>query len=140
MRSFEFPIEAGHIQEFKRSVGDFDAVFDADAAAPPTFMVSADRYDPDYDRRLRSDREWPPVAPETGSGFHAGMVFEYHRHPRAGEVLTATVADGEEWTKQGRRGGALRFREIVTTFVDADGEPCVTARWINVRAATEVRE
>ena len=52
MRSFEFPIEAGHIQEFKRAVGDLDASFDPDAAAPPTFMVAADRYDPDYDRRL----------------------------------------------------------------------------------------
>lgn len=140
MRSFQFPIEAGHIQEFKRAVGDHDAAFDPDAPAPPTFMVAADRYDPDYDRRLRSDREWPPVAPEIGSGFHAGMVFEYHRHPHCGEVLTAIVADGEEWAKQGRRGGSLRFREIVTTFVDADGQPCVTARWISVRAANEVRE
>ena len=140
MRSFQFPIEAGHIQEFKRAVGDHDARFDADAVAPPTFMVAADRYDPEYDRRLRSDGPWPPEAPESGSGFHAGMVFEYHRHPRAGESLSATVADGQVWTKKGRRGGDLRFREIVTTFVDADGLPCVTARWINVRAANEVRE
>ena len=81
MRSFEFPVEAGHIHEFKRAVGDYDAPFDPDAAAPPTFMVAADRHDPEYDRRLRSDQPWPPVAPETGSGFHAGMVFEYHRHP-----------------------------------------------------------
>ena len=34
MRSFEFPIEAGHIQEFKRAVGDLDAAFDLRRGCP----------------------------------------------------------------------------------------------------------
>ena len=69
------------------------------------------------------------------------MVFEYHRHPRAGEVLTATVADGEEWFKQGRRGGAsCGSGRLSPPLSMPTASLCVTARWINVRADNEVRE
>ena len=56
----------------------------------------------------------------------------------AGETLTAHVRDGDTWQKQGRRGGVLTFREIITEFVDAAGEPAVTMTWINVSTSQEV--
>ena len=65
-------------------------------------------------------------------GFHAEQVFEYHRPPRPGDVLTATVREGRTWQKDGRRGGRLRFSETVTEYVDQEGAPVVTATWVSV--------
>ncbi|MCB0996678.1 MAG: MaoC family dehydratase N-terminal domain-containing protein [Acidimicrobiales bacterium] len=159
-RSFEVPVEGTHILQFARSIADDNPVYsDREAAlaggfperlAPPTFLVAADTFDPAYDRRPRTGERWlgsgreaigsdaGPQRPAGQSGFHAGQVFEYHRHPVAGETLTAHVRDGDTWQKQGRRGGVLTFREIITEFVDAAGEPAVTMTWINVSTSQEV--
>jgi hypothetical protein len=68
-----------------------------------------------------------------GSGLlHAEQVFEYHRHPRAGEELFATVRPGRTWSKDGRRAGRLEFHETVTEYRDAQGELVVTATWVSV--------
>ena len=134
--SFEVPVEAGHVLAFRRAVGELDAVLDEDAPAPPTFLMAADHFDPAYGRRPRQGEAWvgSPSVPTGAVGFHAEQVFEYHRHPRPGDVLTATTRPGRTWDKEGRRGGRLRFTETVTEYVDADGLPVVTATWVSVSA------
>jgi hypothetical protein len=67
-----------------------------------------------------------------GAGFHAEQAFEYHRHPRAGEELFATVLPGRTWEKEGRRAGRLEFHETVTEYRDSAGELVVTATWVSV--------
>ncbi|MCU1372934.1 MAG: putative dehydrogenase [Actinomycetia bacterium] len=132
------PVEAGHILQFRRAIGALDAALDDQAVAPPTFLMAADHFDPDYQRRPQAGRPWPGAerSPEGGgAGFHAEQVFEYHRHPRAGEVLMATVRPGRTWEKEGRRAGRLEFHETVTEYRDAAGELVVTATWVSV--ATE---
>ena len=137
-RSYTVPVEAGQIAQFRRAVGELDAPAEAEAIAPPTFLMAADLFDPDYQRRPRPGQDWPGAANQTageGAGFHAEQTFTYHRHPRAGDVLSATVRPGQRWEKEGRRGGRLVFTETVTDFVDQDGEPVVSASFVSVGTA-----
>lgn len=153
-----FPIERGHILQFARAVGDPNPLYsDPEYAAatepgailaPPTFLMAADHFDPDYERRPRVGEPWrgsgrePSGVPSDQlwgqvSGYHAEQHFEYHRHPRAGDVLTWRSRPGRTWEKVGRRSGQLRFTETITEFFDESGELVVTARWVSV--ATERR-
>ena len=134
-RSYPVPLEAGQVLQFRRAVGELDAALERAAIAPPTFLMAADVFDPDYERRPRAGREWPGPAnqPEAGgAGFHAEQTFTYHRHPRAGEQLTATVRPGRRWQKQGRRGGRLVFTETITDFTDDTGDLVVSASFVSV--------
>ncbi len=153
-----FPIEAGHIMMFARSIGDPNPIYhDADYAAgtepggviaPPTFVQASAQYDPDYPLRPKIGAPWfgsggtPTGTPAGGTGgagggnsgfLHAEQHYEYHRHPAPGDVLTATVRPGETWEKQGRRAGKLIFVETITEYRDQNGDLVVTARSIGVR-------
>lgn len=104
----QFPVEAGHIMMFARSVGDFNPVyFDGAAAessevgaviAPPTFVQASAQYDDEYPLRPRPGVTWfgsgrtasgmqpapapePSAAPEkssTGGGGGTGLHAEQH--------------------------------------------------------------
>ncbi len=133
-----FPIEAGHVMQFRRALGEPDVGLESDAVPPLIFVMAADHYDPDYPRRPSPRRTWPPPSLASGgggAGFHAEQIFEYHRHPRIGETLTAQSRPGRTWDKVGARGGRLHFTETVTEYRDDAGELVVTASWIGV--ATE---
>ena len=135
MRTYEVLVEAGQVLQFRRAVGELDAPLEPDGIAPPTFLMAADVFDPEYERRPRSGREWPGGANQPasgGAGFHAEQSFTFHRHPRAGERLTATVRPGRRWEKDGRRGGRLVFTETITDFTDPSGELVASASFVSV--------
>jgi acyl dehydratase len=159
MAVLRFPVDESHVLQFARAVCDPNPVYTDPAyaaaspvgalLAPPTFMMAADHFDPEYARRPRLGEPWfgsgrtPTGVPEVGNeqkGFHAEQRFVYHRHARVGDVLSATVRPGVPWTKQGRRGGLLRFSETHTDFVDASGAPVVTATFVGVRTEVLVDE
>ena len=153
----KFPIEASHVMMFARSVGDANPVYhDADAAAasevgaipaPPTFVQASAQFDPDYVLRPKIGAPWfgsgkKPTGIEPGSGgggggngggLHAEQHYEYHRTPKVGDVLTATVKPGKTWEKEGRRAGKLVFTETIVEYRDQAGELVVTARGVGVR-------
>jgi hypothetical protein len=134
-RSYPVWVEAGQVAAFRRAVGELEAQPGPDAVAPPTFLMAADLFDPDYQRRPRAGQDWPGGANQPtggGAGFHAEQTFTYHRHPRVGDVLTATVRPGRRWEKAGRRGGRLLFTETLTDFTDQDGELVATASFVSV--------
>jgi acyl dehydratase len=157
-----FPVEAGHIMMFARSIGDPDPVYhDGEAAAaskvgaipaPPTFVQASAQFDPDYFLRPKIGEPWFGSGAEPsgvqrdpsggggggGGGLHAEQHYEYHRPLLAGDVLTATVREGERWEKEGRRAGKLLFSETITEYRDADGELVVTARGVGVRTERPV--
>ena len=56
--TWKVPIEAGHVLAFRRAVGELDAELDEAAPAPPTFLMAADHFDPDYGRRPRHREPW----------------------------------------------------------------------------------
>jgi hypothetical protein len=159
----KFPIEAGHILLFARAVGDANKVYaDADYAkgtevgsiiAPPTFTMASAQFDPDYPLRPKIGEAWFGSGKEPtgiqkksgsgeggggGGGLHAEQHFEYHRHIKPGDVLTATVKPGKTWEKEGRRSGKLLFSETITEYRDQNGELVITARGVGVRTERPV--
>lgn len=153
----KFPVEAGHVMMFARSIGDGnDIYYDEDYArstdqgaivAPPTFVQSSAQFDPDYFLRPKIGEEWfgsakgPTGITEKksggggggGGGLHAEQHYVYHRQVKVGDVLTAEVKPGKSWEKEGRRGGKLMFSESVTEYRDQKGELVVTATGVGVR-------
>ena len=158
----KFPVEASHILMFARSVGDYNEIYaDEEYAkttepgsviAPPTFVQASAQFDPDYFLRPKPGTPWfgsgkepTSVKKESGSGgggggggLHAEQHYEYHRHPKPGDVLTATVKPGKKWEKQGKRSGKLLFSETVTEYRDQNGELVVTARSVGVQTERPV--
>jgi acyl dehydratase len=156
-----FPVEAGHILMFARSIADPNPVYaDADYAAgtelggipaPPTFVQASAQFDPEYFLRPKVGQAWFGSGREAtsvtrgssgggGGGLHAEQHYEYHRPLLAGDVLTATVLPGKSWEKEGRRGGTLSFSESITEYRNAAGELVVTARGVGVRTGKVVEQ
>jgi acyl dehydratase len=155
-----FPVEASHILMFARAVGDENPVYaDADYArtteaggiiAPPTFAAAGVQFDPNHSLRPRPGKPWlgsgrnpTGLPPDTsagagGGGLHAEQHFEYHRHLKPGDVLTATTKPGKTWEKEGRRSGKLIFTELLTEYRDQHGELVITARAVGVRTERPV--
>ena len=165
MAAKTFPIEAGHIMMFARSVGDDNKVYyDEEYAkgteaggiiAPPTFPQASAQFDPDYFLRPKVGQPWfgsgkNPTGVDRsaggggrgggggGGGLHAEQHFEYHRHIKPGDVLTATTKPGKTWEREGRRSGKLVFSESVTEYRDQNGELVITARGVGVRTERPV--
>ncbi len=154
----KFAVEASHIMMFARSVGDDNPIYhDADYAsgteagsiiAPPTFAQASAQFDPDYFLRPKTGKPWFGSGKEgtgikkekkegesSGSaagGLHAEQHFEYHRHLKPGDVLTASTFPGKSWEKESKRAGKLKFSETVTEYRDQNGELVVTARGVGV--------
>ena len=147
-----FPVEAGHIMLFARAIGDTNQIYhDADYArgtepgsviAPPTFVQASAQFNPDYYLRPKPGQPWLGSGKEptgvtrgeggAGGGLHAEQHYIYHRHPKPGDMLTATVKPGKTWEKQGRRSGKLIFTESITEYRDQHGELVVTSRGVGV--------
>ena len=146
---------------FARSIGDDNPIYhDAEAAAetevghiiaPPTFAQASAQFDPEYRLRPMPGKDWfgsgatptgvtksAEVSSGGGGGLHAEQHFEYHRHPKPGDVLTASVRPGETWEKQSKRAGTLSFGESITEYRDQDGELVITARGVSVRTEKPV--
>ena len=160
----KFPVEASHIMMFARSVADDNQIYyDEDYAsgtevghiiAPPTFAQSSAQFDPDYFLRPKVGQDWFGSGKEPtgirkkegsgggggggGGGLHAEQHFEYHRHLKPGDVLTAEVKPGKTWEKEGKRSGKLVFSETVTEYRDQNGELVITARGVGVRTERPV--
>ena len=157
----KFPVEAGHVMMFARSVGDDNRIYhDEDYAAgtecggivaPPTFVQASAQFDADYFLRPKIGKPWfgsggspTGVQREAGSGggggggLHAEQRYVYHRHPRVGDVLTVATRPGKTWEKEGRRSGKLVFSETVTEYRDQNGELVVTATGVGVRTERPV--
>ena len=159
----KFPVEASHIMMFARSVGDenkiyYDGAYAQDTEpgtiiAPPTFAQASAQFDPDYFLRPKSGQPWLGSGKEPtgiqkkeggggggggGGGLHAEQHFEYHRHPKPGDVLTATQKPGKKWEKQGKRSGKLIFSETITEYRDQNGELVITARGVGVQTERPV--
>lgn len=156
---WSFPVEAGHILQFAHAIGDPNPIYaDAEYArgtsvghivAPPTFTMASAHFDPDWPLRPRPGEPWRGSG-QTPSGtaehesrdgaetadqgvrLHAEQHFEYHRHLRPGDVLTATEHPGRTWEKDGQRGGRMRFTEAVIDYHDQDGNLVITARRVGV--------
>lgn len=149
----KFPVEAGHIMMFARSIGDKNPIYYDEAyaektepgciIAPPTFVQSSAQFDPEYRLRPKIGEPWMGSGKNptgitqaseggVGRGLHAEQHYEYHRQLKVGDVLTAETKPGKKWEKEGRRAGKLVFTESITEYRDQNGELVITARGIGV--------
>ena len=155
----DFAVEASHIMMFARSIGDPNQVYYSESyakdgetggiIAPPTFAQASAQFDEDYFLRPKFGKPWfgsgkegsglPKKKKKEGEssgsaagGLHAEQHFEYHRHIKPGDVLSATVKQGETWEKQSKRAGTLKFSETITEYRDQTGELVITARGVGV--------
>jgi len=151
----KFSIEAGHIMTFARSVADKNPIYyDGDYAkttepgsviAPPTFERAHAQFDPDWFLRPKIGEPWfgsgknptgvtsaTPDQDNLSRTLHAEQHYEYHRHPKPGDVLRSVVKPGKTWEKEGKRGGKLTFTEEITEYYDQNDQPVWTVRSINV--------
>ncbi len=160
-----FPVEATHIMMFARSVADDNPIyFDENYAkgtevghivAPPTFAQSSAQFDPNYFLRPKTGQAWFGSGREAtgvkreassggggggggGGGLHAEQHYEYHRHIKPGDILSAKQLPGKTWEKEGKRSGKLVFTETVTEYRDQHGELVITARGVGVRTERPV--
>ena len=160
-----FPVEAGHILMFARSIGDPNLIYSDEEhasttevghiTAPPTFVQASAQFDPNYGLRPKIGQPWFGSGKEPsgirrepasggggggggGTGLHAEQHYEYHRPLKPGDVLTATTSAGKTWEKEGKRAGKLVFSESVTEYRDQNGELVVTAKGVGVRTERPV--
>lgn len=129
---FELPVERGKVREFAIAVGENDPIyFDPeyargegfpDVLAPPTFTVTQIWQISREEREARLGANL-----DYGRVLHGEQEFTYNRLPFAGEVLKAVMRISKDFTKEGKRGGQMRFVTYETKFTDAQDEEVLTA-------------
>ena len=140
---FDLPIERGKIREFALAVGEDNPIhFDPETArlhglpdvvAPPTFTVTQ------IWQVSREDREEKLGANlDYGRVLHGEQEFTYERLPFAGEVLRGRMRISKDFTKEGKRGGSMRFVTYESVFTDSEGEEVLTAYYTLIETAKDV--
>jgi acyl dehydratase len=139
---FELPVERGKVREFAQAVGEHNPIyFDADYArgegfpdvlAPPTFSVTQiwQISREEREARLGADLDY-------GRVLHGEQEFTYTRLPFAGEVLKGTMRISKDFTKEGKRGGQMRFVTYETRFTDAQDEEVLTAYYTLIETSKD---
>jgi hypothetical protein len=134
--AIEWVVERGKIGEFARAVlNESDDYSQPDAVAPPTFPQTLAFW------RARAGRPRQPgrSGMDMRRVLHGEQEFEYVRPLRAGDVLTATSHVKDEYEKEGKRGGTMRFVITETVFRDPEGEVVAYSRGTTIvtsKAAT----
>lgn len=139
---FELPIEREEVREFALAVGEDNHLFlDPEAAhlegfpdllAPPTFtqtqifQVSRD----ERERRLGANLNYERV-------LHGEQEYIYQRLPVAGERLKGIMRIAKDFTKEGKRGGRMRFVTYETRFLDADEDEVLTALYTLIETSKD---
>jgi hypothetical protein len=115
-----WPVERGKVREFAAAILDDNAHYQReDAHIPVTFP---------WTRSF-----WRP--PTAGDGqrnmarvLHGEQEYQYLGPVRVGDVLTARSRVVDQYTKEGRRGGALTFTITETTVTNQHDEVVILER------------
>jgi len=139
----KFPIEAGKIQEFARSLHFTDPVFyEADAArkagftavpAPPTYSSVSAHFPGEGDENFID-----ALGLDLKRILHGEQNWTYHRTPVAGDVLSGETKVKSVTKKPGKRGGEMTFVVMETVMRDQKGEPVITTESTIIETAQTV--
>jgi acyl dehydratase len=139
---FQLPVTLEKVQDFAVAVGEDNPVFsDADTArlagfpeipAPPTFTVTQIFQVPrdERERRLGANLNYERV-------LHGEQEFIFKRLPVAGENLKGTMRIAKDFTKEGKRGGQMRFVTYETRFEDEAGDEVLTALYTLIETSKD---
>lgn len=136
---FDLDVERGKIAEFARAVmSEHPAHFEGERpVVPPTFLTTTFH----WEAFVEGANPWPTVEMSQKRGMHAEQEYVFHGPPpRAGDKLTVQHRIDRIYEKQGRRGGALTFVEMVTEFRDAEGTLVAEAKMTAVETAKPPEE
>jgi hypothetical protein len=131
--SFDFVVELGKVREFATATyAANDAYYRGSTPAmPPTFLAAAALWTP-YEETLleRTGRD-------VRRTLHGEQEFSFvEGPPRAGTRLTGHPRIEHVYSRQGRRGGALKFYVLVTEFRDESGDIVAVSRTTVVETET----
>ena len=141
--TFDLPVRPEHVQDFARAVGEDNPVFfDAEVAeqhgfpniiAPPTFSTTQIFAVPrdQREQRLGANLDYERV-------LHGEQEFVYKRLPVAGETLRGRMRIARDVTKEGKRGGSMRFVTYQSVFTDDAGDEVLTAYYTLIETAKDV--
>ena len=165
-----FPVEAGHILMFARSIGDPNPIYaDAEYAAgtevggiiaPPTFAQASAQFDPDYILRPKIGEPWFGSGREAtgsrrepsgddGAGGTGGAAMGSGLHAEQHFEYHRNIGPGDVLSATTRpgdhwekegRSGKLVFSENITEYRDQNGELVITARGVGVRTERPVTQ
>lgn len=140
--TFDLPIERGKIVEFAQAVGEENIVFYdpeqarlqgfPDVVAPPTFTVTQiwQVSREEREARLGANLDYSRV-------LHGEQEFVYKRLPVAGETLKGEMKISRDFTKEGKRGGSMRFVTYETRFTDSSGDDVLTSYYTLIETAKD---
>ncbi len=140
--TFDLPVTREAIEQFANAVGEENTVFHSpeeakqhgfpDVIAPPTFSVRQIFEVPrdERERRLGANLDY-------GRVLHGEQEFIYNRLPVAGETLTGTLRISKDFTKEGKRGGSMRFVTYESVFTDAAGDEVLRAYYTLIETAKD---
>lgn len=140
------PVERGKIHEFACSIYDDDPLYHDEVAAkaaglpsvvaPATFTSTHALFsDPMAEMSEMGDLELNMMYV-----LHGGQEYDFERPIFAGEVLTANKGEMKVYTKQGRRGGLMKFVEIESYFTDEKGETVLRLKSTLIQTAGVVEK
>ena len=118
-----FPVERGKVREFASAILDDNPAYQEERPpATPTFTMTQVFWPRQFDG--------PPA--DLGINYalvvHGSQEFEYLGPVHAGDVLTGRSRVVDVYTKEGKRGGAMTFVVLETTFANQDGQDVVVSR------------
>ncbi|MGH2734636.1 MAG: FAS1-like dehydratase domain-containing protein [Actinomycetota bacterium] len=140
---FDLPVERDHVRRFAEAVGEDNPLFFdqevarqhglPDVVAPPTFSVTQIFPMPreERERRLGANLDY-------GRVLHGEQEFSYTRLPVAGEKLKGVMRISKDFTKEGKRGGAMRFVTYESVFTDSQGDEVLRAYYTLIETAKDV--
>jgi acyl dehydratase len=139
---FDLPVTDDKISDFAQAVGEHnDVFFDRehasvlgfpDVIAPPTFTVTQIFQVPrdEREQRLGANLNYERV-------LHGEQEFVYSRLPVAGETLKGKMRIAKDFTKEGKRGGKMRFVTYESKFEDGAGDHVLTALYTLIETSKD---
>ena len=122
---FTMPIERGKIREFARATMSSAPAYSEDPVAPipPTFLTTVSFWSPP------GQSVFSKVKMDLRRLLHGGQEYVFHGPPpAAGTELSVQTRVDEIYEKEGKRGGTMRFAEMVTEYKDQTGTVVAESR------------
>lgn len=126
------PIEQGKIREFARALQTRNPAHQVPRATiQPTYLTHARlAWEP------RAESQIEQLGFDMRRILHGEEEYVFHgAPPKAGDVLTVSTRIGDQWEKEGKRGGTMRFAQVINEFRDPSGRLVAEQRSVLVETA-----
>ena len=135
---YTFPIERGKIREFARATltRNPDYLDNPEPVIEPTWLIASGFWAPE-------DLANPVVALNINLArlLHGGQEFVFHGPPpKAGDLISTESWIDKIYEKDGKRGGPMRFAEMVTEYKDQTGAVVAESRTTMIETGKSTTE